>query len=343
MSGILTLQQRVREIGRIRIGQKGPKGNPQKLTTFRFTSYDKRTIDTAAGLWGGTVKACEDPDLKGQWEVVTASSEIPIMASPTEPTQYMELWSGGGCKRRCNGRDELISGGVCQCDPDKPECKPTTRLSVILPDLPGLGVWRLESHGWNAAQELIQTYEFLRSLTRGDQFPEAMLAVEERTSRSDGTTKRFMVPVIRLTMTPRQLLIAQRGSALPQTEPAPAISAQQNQLPEPRHETAGHVLKGPNPRGAVFAIAAEMGLPPHEDAHKTMYYSVFGKVVGRVFESLSVLTDDEWQKLAGWMRDVQSGKANMPKAFKDAIADAKREVPFDPMAADDQPELGETA
>ncbi len=347
MSGILTLQQRIREIGRIRIGQKGAKGQPQKLTTFRFTSFDKRTIEAASKLWGGTVKPCVDSDLKGQWEVVTNASEIPIMASPTEPTQYMELWSGGGCKRRCNGREDLISGGVCQCDPESPECKPTTRLSVILPDLPGLGVWRLESHGWNAAQELIQTYEFLRDLTRGNQFPEAMLAVEERTSRSDGTTKRFMVPVIRLTMTPRELLAAQAQASLAREPVAsnPGLPPSRAQLPPPNHEAPGHVLKDPNPRGAVFAIAAEMGLPPHEGAHKLMYYAVFGKVVGRAFESLSVLTDDEWQKLATWMREVQSGKAKNPKAFQDAIAARVAEQPFDPMAEDEpevfQPEIVE--
>jgi hypothetical protein len=33
-------------------------------------------------------------------------------------------------------------------------CKPTTRMSLMLADIPTLGTWKLESHGWNAAAEL---------------------------------------------------------------------------------------------------------------------------------------------------------------------------------------------
>ena len=31
---------------------------------------------------------------------------------------------------------------------------PHTRLSVLLPDLPGIGSWLYQSNGWNAALEL---------------------------------------------------------------------------------------------------------------------------------------------------------------------------------------------
>lgn len=320
---ILTIQQRIRECGRIRIGQKGPKGQPQRLTTFRFTSFDRRAVEMAAKLWGGTVKPCEDKDLKGQFEVVTDASEIPIFASPMEPSQYMELWSGGGCTRRCDGNTELLSGKPCMCDldNDKPEncCKPTTRLPVILPDLPGLGVWRLESKGWNAAAELLQSFNLLKSLNGYRDMAEGLLAIEERTSRSGGQTKRFMVPVIRIGLAPRAVLQAAQAEGLPVGQSAPmAIENNAQALPTSTtpHETEGHVLKDPNPRGAVFAIAHEMGLPNHDDPHKGMYYEVFGKVIGRTLTTLGDVTQDEWQQVATWIRKVQSAELKMPKAFQ---------------------------
>lgn len=321
---ILTLQQRIRECGRIRIGQKGPNGAPQKLSTFRFTSFDRRAIQAAADKWGGIVKECTDKDLKGQFEVVTNTSEIPIMAANTEPTQYMELWSGGGCERRCDGCTELLSGKACLCDPEDQKCKPTTRLSIILPDLPGLGVWRIESHGWNVAAELIQTYDFLRALTGRRELAEAMLAIEERTGRVDKKTTRFMVPVIRIPVTPRALMESRgelgMGEVHALSEGAPALPAS--------HETPEHVLKDPNPRGAVFAILHEMKLPPHEDEHKAMYYKVFGTYLQRELTTLGNLTDEEWAGLASWLKGMQEGKKSMPKAFKDAvIVDAE----WDPM------------
>src|SRR4051794_29621754 len=59
---IIDLQRRLREIGRIRIGQQVPITNPKpgskaktrpvKLETFRLTSRDQRVIDAAAALYG---------------------------------------------------------------------------------------------------------------------------------------------------------------------------------------------------------------------------------------------------------------------------------------------------
>lgn len=306
---ILTLQKRIKEVGRIRLGMKGPKGNPTKLTVFRLTSFDRRAIEKAAEIYGGTVKPCEDKDLKGQWEVVSERSEIPFFVSPTPPSQYMELWSGGGCQRRCDGKEELLSGKPCMCTPGSEECKPTTRLPVILPDLPGLGVWRLESKGWNAAVELIPTFEFLQKMAGAGNHIQALLALEERTGRVDGKTTRFMVPVIRTEFTPRQIM---EGNLPLATPSAP-------ELPATTHETDQHALKQPNPRGAVFALLHEMGLPPHEDEHKAMYYRVFGKALGREVTSLSALDDGDWTAMAMLIDGIKAGTKAMPKEWKDHI------------------------
>lgn len=332
---LLDIQTRLREVGRIRIGEKGPKGEPRKLTVFRLTSHDRRAIEKAASIYGGTVKECTEKDLKGQFEVITNACELPFFVSPSEPSQWYETWSGGGCVRRCDGCTDMISGNPCQCDPDNRTCKPTTRLPVILPDLPGLGTWRLESHGFNAAIELVQSFNYLRTLAGNGTHTEAILALEERISRKDGRTNRFMVPVIRIGITPRQLMVARENLALasqadPETGELPMPSAPA--LVAPTHEDEHHRLKDANPRGAVWAIAAEMKLPPHADPFKGMYYVNFGKVLGRDLTTLSTLTDDDWSKLAVWLRAVKDGARKMPKAFQDAIDGASAfgaEDPFD--------------
>ena len=325
---ILTLLHRVHELGRIRFGKKGDKGQPQKLTTFRFTSFDKSAIEQAARLWGGMVIPCTEKELQGQWEVTTSTSEIPFYASPAQPSQYMESWSGGGCQRRCDGCTELLSGEPCLCQSSGEEiCKPTTRLPVVLPDLPGVGVWRIESKGWSAAAELLPTFEMLQRLAMGREHVEAILALEARTGKTEingkVTTTKFVVPVVRVPHTIRQLL-AQSPLITQPTVIEPAAAP----LPP-----ASHVLKEPNPRGAVFALCHEMGLPPYED-YKEMFRDVFGKVIGVKIGSMSELNDAEWTTLRTWLHEVKNGVKKMPKAFEDFLKAAAAEGEYDPFSDD---------
>jgi hypothetical protein len=64
--------------------------------------------------------------------------------------------------------------------------------------LEGIGVWRLEIHGWNGAQELLGASEVLRSMqNRGAMVP-ARLILEQRQSKRDGKTFNYAVPVLDL-------------------------------------------------------------------------------------------------------------------------------------------------
>lgn len=312
---ILNLQQRIREVGRIRLGVKGAKGQPVKLETFRFTSFDKSAIAAAAGLYGGNVEACSDPELEGQWEVITDANEIPIMVSPIAPSQHMELWRASGCERRCDGVTESLSGKPCMCDPDEPKCKPTTRLSLILPDLPGLGIWLFVSHGWNVATEIIQTYEFLQQLAGQKEFAEAKLGVEIRKSKENGQSREFPVAVIRADLTPRQLLAAQlarpalpaqpvsQAPALPAGEKWDPMAAQAAEQPVKREKEAEPEpeLDGDALRRRYFAIHGAFNFPPHEGETKTLNYGVWGRLLGRAVESAASLKPGEWEKLVTWI------------------------------------------
>jgi len=206
---ILTLQQRLRELGRIRIGQKvaTAKGGtrPAKLNQFRLTSPSKELLDRVAAKYGGTVAPWTPEGGAGQFEVITESTRMPIHVPPQPVSQYYELWSGGGCQRRCDGVTELLKDRPCICgpDPEQRSCKPTTRLNVVLSEIEGVGVWRLESHGYYAALELPGVAELLAQ-TGG--YIEAFLGLEQRTAKRDGQTRHWMVPTIDVAVTPAALM-----------------------------------------------------------------------------------------------------------------------------------------
>lgn len=212
---IIDLQRRLREIGRIRIGQQVPIANPKqgskartrpvKLETFRLTSRDQRVVDAAAALYGGTAQPwAEQP---GQHEVITQASELPILVPPggLALTQWYELWSGGGCLRRCDGQTEYVGDQGCICDPEKRECSIHTRLSVVLSDLQGLGVWRLDTQGWYAATELGSVVPLLEGAAERGRFLPARLRLEQRQVLRDGKTMKFAVPVIDIDVTVGQM------------------------------------------------------------------------------------------------------------------------------------------
>lgn len=203
---LLDIQRRMRELGRIRTGVQAPTGNgrkrPAKLEHFRLTSPSRDLIEAAASVYGGEARPWD-----GQWEVVTDSDAIDVVIPPGQSiSQWYEMWSGGGCQRRCDGRTNVLTDTPCACPADPAErreaaangqaCKPTTRLNVILPDIPDLGVWRLESHGYYAASELSGTVEVLESAGR---LLPARLRLEQREVKRPGKpASRFAVPVLEL-------------------------------------------------------------------------------------------------------------------------------------------------
>lgn len=209
------LQRRHREIGRLRMGAKGTskdgKEIPVKLKTWRLTSPNLEALQVASDLWGGTVGEWE-----GQYELITEHADLPVLVPPQdlEGSQWYTLYSGGGIMRRCDGTTELESDGPCIClseidgTENERQCSVTTHLLVVLPQLPDIGVWRLTTHGWNAASELANTIDVLERFVAQGNMPEAVLAIEPRKSKRDGKTRSFLVPVLRI---PRSLQALSEG------------------------------------------------------------------------------------------------------------------------------------
>jgi hypothetical protein len=272
---ILDIQRRGQQIGRIRIGQQVATGKknsdgsdkmrPAKLDTFRFTTASRAAADAIAGLYGGAVRDW----LRGQFEVITQRSEIGVTVPPRDQvvSQWYEMWNKGGCVRRCDSQRDQISNGPCLCphaaNPDDEEevarkaleraglaksnppgaCKLVTRISVMIPDLPGLGVFRLDSGSYYAASEIGDAALLMHAAREKGVLLPAMLRIEQRQRIAGGKTTNYPVPVLEVLATFRQItsgaleqagLRAQlppppgeqpkaitAGSSAPETPPAP--------------------------------------------------------------------------------------------------------------------------
>ncbi|HWI04313.1 MAG TPA: hypothetical protein VNT52_10915, partial [Acidimicrobiales bacterium] len=197
------------------------KFRPAKIEVFRLTSPNRELLDAAAKVYGGDVTEWDGaPGEEDEWQLYTSAKVLDIVLPPVSIdeegdvesasfSQWFESWSKGGCTRRCDGERETISGQpcsamnpVCPTDPEARSaeaaygraCKMTTRLLVILPQVPDLGVWMLESHGFYAAVELGGFMDFLARRAPG-QFVNARLRLEARTVKRKGQTRNFAVPV----------------------------------------------------------------------------------------------------------------------------------------------------
>lgn len=255
---LLDRQRRGVVLGSIRIGTKviGQNGRerPSRLDTFRLTSPDRIKVDAAAHLYGGEVRPWNPGDGRGQqFEVVTSVDRIPVRVPPGEPvTQDYELWAGRPVvrKRLCDGFTERMANRSCLCPADLAErkrmaadggaCRPTTRISLILADLPGLGVWTLTSRGDSAADELGNTAEMLRRAELAGMYLPAALRLEQREARGSGEVHRYAVPVLDV------------GASL--------AALESGQIPQP-------VLASPPTRPALAAAVVEADVePPVEQA-----------------------------------------------------------------------------
>lgn len=236
---IAMMGSRMQEHGRIRLGVKTAK-SMKSIDTFRFTSADRAAIEQISSLYGGEPKPWSDPKAspRNQFEVITTADEIRIWLPPDALSCWYEQWGGGGCIRRCDGvtcevavqrGDDYESDSVaCLCTAKgEMACKPYTRLKVIIPEVRFAGVWRLESKGWNVAEEMPAMEQMIQQLqARGISMARLRLAKRQ----TQGGRKQFVVPELLMDASPDELLAGQGSvTALPtatrQDPPALALVA----------------------------------------------------------------------------------------------------------------------
>jgi len=259
------LQRRAPEAGRIRMGIKTGRAM-KSIDTFRFTSPHRKAIEQLAELYGGDPAPWSEPKAApNQWEVITEASSIEVLAQPGGCTIWYELWTGGGCARRCDGvtvevagRDDMLDV-PCICNAKGArECDPITRLNVVLPNLDFYGVWRLQTKGWNAAKELPGMFDLVVELSEAGRMVRALLNLEQRKSVSNGQTKNFVVPTITVAASPNELL-AGGGVARPQLGAVgtPELGAGRD-YPDPLDTISGPQGEDLDPNEVVEATVVDM-------------------------------------------------------------------------------------
>jgi hypothetical protein len=311
---LLDLQRRGQQIGRLRIGEQVKTGKrdkngseitrPSKLATFRFTTQSRHGADAIAALFGGEVT-----EWNGEWEVVTGQSEIGVTVPPRDQvvSQWYEMWSRGGCQRRCDSVTEQLTGGPCLCpraaDPDDERqaeaaaidrarlaalnppqaCKRVTRISVMIPDLPGLGVFRLDTGSYYAAAEIGDAAAIMQMARDKGVFLPAILRIEQRSRVAGGQTKRFPVPVLEITTTFRQIASGALEAAgiAAQLPPAPGDA--------PRALTAA---PAPEP-DASLPVAQQIASRARAATTSTEMRRCFADAASAGAEQDHVWTDDE--------------------------------------------------
>ncbi|MFI5525029.1 hypothetical protein [Streptomyces platensis] len=213
---IIDLQRRMRQLGEIRIGHVvagvSKKGNaytrPAKLDKFRFTSPSREILAEVAALYGGEVKPWTPANGgPAEFEVYSTTNRLPVLIPPRDAvSQWYELYAGSKCQRRCDGVTEHKRDRPCMCDPDDRECKITTRVNVMLRDVPALGQWLLITKGYYAATELPPAAELL---SKAGGYVAGWLGMEEKLVQRDEGPARFMVPTLDVEITPAALMAGQ--------------------------------------------------------------------------------------------------------------------------------------
>ncbi len=213
---ILDLQRRMRQLGEIRIGHAVDTGKvsqrtgkpikrPVKLNKFRFTSASRPILEEVAALYGGKVQPWTPANGgPSEFEVFSTTDRLPVLIPPRDAvSQWYELYNGSKCIRRCDGRIEQKSDQSCMCNPDNRQCSITTRVNVMLRDVPALGQWLLVSKGYYAAVELPPAAELL---AQAGGYVAGWLGMEEKAVVRDEGPARFMVPTLDVEITPAALM-----------------------------------------------------------------------------------------------------------------------------------------
>lgn len=244
MSRIINRQRQLAEQGRIRLGYTTEASNgktrPVRSETFILSSHSRSHVENAAAIWGGTVEDWQ-PMGNGaqQYRVITQTNVLPAILPPGDPlTQAYEQWSKGGCQRRCDGATEQFSGSPCLCLAEHGEqwfelgprdvCVSKSRLRVLLPDMEGLGSWRMETGSFYATDEIAGMVDTIRGAVGDSVLVPVTLRIEPRTRISEGKTKHFVVPVLELRGVTAGALLsgeAQRTGVLASGGPAPGEQA----------------------------------------------------------------------------------------------------------------------
>jgi hypothetical protein len=215
------IENRPPEAGRIRLGEKR-NGKMTRLDTWRFTSPERAQIEAVAEVYGGTVRQWNEPKANppNQWDVVTDTDRLHVWLPPGSLTSSYEKWSqGGGCERRCDGENCTVyykTGPermpcVCATEEGDAQCKTTSRLSVMVPEIPFSGVYRLDTKSEYFHREAPGMIHMIEAMQAANRIVKVDLLITHRSRKTAQGTRHFPVPQIVLGQSPEQILVGHAG------------------------------------------------------------------------------------------------------------------------------------
>lgn len=200
------LDYRLPQAGRIRTGGKvkarNGKERPAALDHFRFTTGERSLLVPLAEHYGGIIQPWNAPGSGDKWMVDTETTRIDVQVHVAGSVSLAyELWDPH-LTRRCNGNTcEVLVGTPddfeiqqvdCICArKGLLECAKLLRLSVLLPGMPTLGMWRWDTKSDNAITEILGFMKYMEEWA-GNGLHECTMRLEER--RQPG--KKFKVVVL---------------------------------------------------------------------------------------------------------------------------------------------------
>jgi hypothetical protein len=129
----------------------------------------------------------------------------------------------------------------------------------MLPDLPGIGLWVIETHSYYASLWTAGMVELLESMAKQGRMCEALLKIERQSRKTRHGVRNFAIPVILpQQMTPRQLFAQEMHQALHPGTPLIALpDERQKSLPEHISDLYGDPLPDPL-RPDIFDLTAQL-------------------------------------------------------------------------------------
>lgn len=303
---ILTIDRQVRELGRLRSGYTDGK-RPVKSKTWIFTSPSEQFVAAAAELWGGTPERWKPLGSGGeQFRVITEASAIDCLLPEGDNvlSSAYEMWSRGGAQRRCDGVQDKLSGRGCLCSaefgeefyntaPKEQVCKATTRLKVILPGMPDIGTYRVETHSYYATSEIGGTFDLLRNAQPTGVLP-VRVSIEQRSRVAQGQTKHFPVVTMGLIgATSGEVLQGSIPNFTPAGQVAPGSGAQVGAGEKAAAIGAGEPDGPAITEEQLTALAVAAKEAGFGDDQREELLAGIGHIVKRSIESRKELTADE--------------------------------------------------
>lgn len=243
ITSVVEQQHRLRELGRIRFGdRRQPKRPGQPLEFARVSSTNMDVVEAIADVYGGTATPWQrDEGGAPEWDVKTERPlAIAVPPGIEAYTSAYESWAKGFLTVRCDGamcqyrqKGRWVER-PCVCeqrgqDFDERPCKRTTRMTVMVLGVPILGVFRVETHGYHASEELPATLTLLQQSGRAAymqmrQRSDKVMVWDAKKGEDVPTGRRFWVITVDAPFMPDEVVAIERPAVMASL-PAPRTPA----------------------------------------------------------------------------------------------------------------------